>query len=142
MEENKNKSIIVPIFKKVFADIQPKKAYLNVVKFMATNIISNEELNKNIVFSIEKQKGNNYPSFVLTVYAQFNESETIDNFCEKCREVHNHFYINDAPGCSECKLMAFKRNVYPKLTTRSQYKKEKINDNIEKNERRRTGYEE
>ena len=38
--------------------------------------------------------------------------------------------------------MAFKRNVYPKLTTRSQYKKEKINDNIEKNERRRTGYEE
>jgi hypothetical protein len=99
------------ILQKNFSNQISKQAYLDACKWLAKNVYSKVELAKFVTVNVEKQeaKKKQLPTFIVTLYATYNEEEMANSYCEKCRQLHNLLYSVEKPKCDTCKMLAFRK---------------------------------
>lgn len=118
-------------FCKQFENKVSKQAYLDACKWLATNIYNNAELAKNVVISIKKLTESELPTFVVTVYAQIDESEQRTAHCKKCKMLHTIFYSMDGGNCNECKAKAYYKYLDDNITNVKNFVREILEDKEE-----------
>jgi hypothetical protein len=59
---------------------------------------------KDMFLRIDKQPNKSYK---VEIYAQGNFTKDYKKFCERCKEFHCQFYINEEYNCSRCNLKTF-----------------------------------
>lgn len=109
------------IAKRTFCGINTKDAYMQAVKWYATNIIAKDDLH-NIQVEYVKEKDNR--SVTIKLFAVLDETEVKEQHCECCKEMHRSFFINEATECSKCSIAGYQRRLERKLQVKSGYYKE------------------
>lgn len=114
------------VFRKKFTDeYSSKKAYLTACEWLAKNIVSRREKIGDFTFGIERDKNEEKPTFVLSVYVSMDEKEVNDQHCKVCKEVHKLFYVNEKDSnCNSCSMMAYRKRMHEKISVKRQYMKE------------------
>lgn len=121
---------ISKVFQKEFSDGNSKKAYLKACKWVAKNIISKIEMSNSF---IKYTKVNNNPVvFRIEVCCAMDDNEFAGGFCERCKQFHKSFYINDQYNCSTCKMQAYRKQFDQKLKIKQKYLEERLNYILEK----------
>ena len=108
-----------------------KEAYLRACKFVASNVISGSskvEADKVTwdVVRVESESG--LPTFLLTLYCKFDDTEFMKMSCEACKQFHKSFFVNQDYNCSRCNKIGYEKNIQQKLLIVSEQFK-KILDN-------------
>lgn len=98
-----------------------KDAYMKAVKWVATNVLSKDELH-NVQVEFEKDK--HFPSVVVHLSAGLNEKEIMDQHCNCCKEMHSSFFINEDMTCNRCSTIAYERRMVQKINIKVDYYKE------------------
>ena len=120
-------NVSTKFFEKRFSDFDSKDAYLKLCKWLAQNVISKEvEIGKEVTFGVFKVEGADFPTFKLELYCSLNETDLRNGFCERCKEFHKSFYINQEYNCNACKVMAYMDQVKLKLSSKRSYRKERL----------------
>lgn len=101
---------ISKLLDKEFVDTTMKSAYMKAVKWLATNVIHEDNVNRYVVYSIEKLVDKNVPTVKLTLHTRIPEEVPRERHCKICKEVHGTFYMG-ADNCETCKLKAYHRRV-------------------------------
>ena len=109
---------------KVFSAKSRKEAYLNACKWLATNIIGNEEF-ENIQYRIEKDK--NLPMVTLRLFVCIEENRLKKEHCEACREAHKLFYMNDV-NCQTCTIAGYQNRSRSILNVKCAYIRTKFKE--------------
>lgn len=123
------------ILKKEFFDKKSKDAYMQVCKYLATNIVSNKEVSENISYTITKNGYNEEKGmykYTLELYVKINESDVLNQHCNICKETHSSFFISEETNCNWCKINAFQRRIEEKMKLKQTYVKEKMKNTIER----------
>ena len=113
-------------FKKKFTADTMKIAYMNAVKWYATNVLSKDELHN---VQIEFEKGYNeqrYPTITIHLFAVLNEEELRERHCKICKETHTLFYTNSNYNCNKCEVNAYQKRTDDMLRVKTEYYKELI----------------
>jgi len=108
------------VFEKKFADNSPKEAYLNLCKWLATNVISQGDELK-FFYEVVRIKGTQLPTFKLTLHVALEEEEIYIRHCKVCKEVHQIFYMNVDFECGSCKVDAYKARLKEQIGKSSTY---------------------
>lgn len=111
-----------------------KNAYMKACKFVASNIISEKskvEASK-VTWSVQKVKveEGDLPTFQLTLYYTFDDTEFMKKTCEACKQFHKSFFINENFNCDRCNKVGYERNVIQKLMIGSEYFKKMLDDEL------------
>mgnify|MGYP000998550713 CR=1 FL=1 len=105
-----------------------KEAYLRSCKWVAKYVISKEvEIGGETFWKTEKILDADSPTVKLELYAMLDLEDSTKNFCTKCQEFHNLFYMNQQFNCNKCNYTAFKKQMYEKMTIKKNWRKEKLN---------------
>ena len=122
---------IQKFYERRFRADNAKDAYLRACKFVASNVISDAskvEASK-VTWDITRDKDEKgLPTFLLTLYYKFDDTEFMKQTCEACKQFHKSFFINEDFNCSRCNKVGYEKNVQQRLTTASEYFR-KILDN-------------
>ena len=128
-------------FKKEFIGPTMKSAYLDAVKWIATNVISNEEFS-DVSFMFEKSK--KLPSVTVHLFAVINESDIEINHCRICKESHSSFleshssfFMNDIVDCSSCKTKVYQKRLNDSLNHKKLFYKCLLKKTIAQNAAKR-----
>ena len=65
---------------------------MKAVKWVATNVLSKDELH-NVLVEYDKDKQS--PTVTVHLYAAFPEKEVKEQHCKCCEEMHHSFFINE-----------------------------------------------
>lgn len=87
---------------KSFSHPNKKEAYLKGCKYMAKFVKYTQ-----VYYTVEEQKESEFPTFVFTLYAIRDLTETKARYCTLCKEFHSSFYINEFYNCNTCSLNSF-----------------------------------
>lgn len=113
------------IYEKTFTGRTTKDAYLKACKFMSQKIIGKDKT-KHIVHKIEKTK---YCEVKLTLYAEVEESEIMDNMCSVCKQAHAATFLKeDKYQCELCKILPYKKRAAERLKRIKEYMLEGIEE--------------
>lgn len=113
-------------FKKKFVADTMKNAYMNAVKWYATNVLSKDELH-NVQVEFEKsQDEQQFPTITVHLFAVLNEEELRERHCKICKETHSLFYMNSNYSCSKCEVNAYQKRADELIRVKSEYYKELI----------------
>lgn len=113
-------------YKKSFTENTMKEAYLKAMKWYSTNVISKAEF-ANVHVQIVKEKESEFPTITLHLFAvQDGEQDVMASHCEKCREMHNSFFINKETDCNKCNALGFQRRLEQKINVKKEYYKEML----------------
>jgi hypothetical protein len=123
----------VKFYEQLFEHEDSKKAYLMACKWLAKNVISKVEVSDS-QYKITKENGTSLPTFKLELFAMLDDKEERKSFCERCREFHKLFYINQQFNCNKCNMMAFQENMKSKLMVKKAYRKDIMKRNLEDEE--------
>lgn len=119
--------MIVKIYQKTFTSTESSKsAYLEACRWVSNNVMANEDELGEVTWKIKRVKSEDLPTFKLELFAHIESEDTTKNFCHKCKEFHNLFYINDDVNCSRCNYMAFQKQINEKLLVKKHYKRERL----------------
>lgn len=122
---------IQKFYERRFRADNAKDAYLRACKFVASNVISEAskvEASK-VTWDVTRDKDEKgLPTFLLTLYYKFDDTEFMKQTCEACKQFHKSFFINEDFNCSRCNKVGYEKNVQQRLTTASEYFR-KILDN-------------
>jgi hypothetical protein len=102
-----------------------KKAYLEACKWLATEVIDKDDMSE-VLYEIEKIKDTEEPTFKVSLYTSLDNMEFKENFCNRCREIHKSFFVNENTNCDTCKMQAYLKQYEAKIAIKEQYKKELI----------------
>lgn len=120
--------VAVPFFTKVFVAETNTKAYQKACKWVAKNVMSNNESStkdlKETFWNVDKEKEGEYK---LTLFCMLDFKEKEVKFCEICKTYHKRFYYNEDRDCSRCNLKAFKKRIEENLDIKKSYRKELVN---------------
>ena len=119
-------NITEKFFETNFSHEESKKAYLAACKWIAVNIISKVEVSESVTFSIKKDSNADLPTFKIELYCSINESDLQKKFCDRCKEYHKSFFINQEYNCGTCKARAYIDGVKQKINTKKSYRKERL----------------
>ena len=126
---------IQKFYEREFRDEDPKKAYLKASKFVASNIISKGskvEVSKVTWNVVKVEAEGNLPTFRLTLYYKFDDTEFMKQSCEACKQFHKSFFINENFNCNRCNKVGYEKNIEQKLTIGTEYFKKQIDDELNK----------
>ena len=124
---------IQKFYEREFKDEDSKKAYLKACKFVASNIISNGskvEVSK-VSWDIQRveEKGD-LPTFRLSLYYKFDDTQFMEQTCNACKEFHKSFFINENYNCSRCNKVGYEKNLNQKLLIGAEYFKKLLDDEL------------
>lgn len=108
--------VCTKIAAKNFVGDSMKSAFLNANKWIGSNILANEKLSANVNWSMQKiVSDSGLPSVEVTFYVRLEESEMHKRFCERCKEFHCLFYINQQQNCNNCNMSAYRAQMAERL---------------------------
>lgn len=117
--------------KKSFTGDSMKSAYLKAVKWYSTNILSKAEF-ANVHVQFVKDEKSEFPTITIHLFAvQDGEKDVMEKHCECCREMHNHFFINEDTACNRCSALGFQNRLLQKITIKRDYYREKLRKYLE-----------
>lgn len=126
---------IQKFYERRFKAESSKDAYLKACKFVASNVISASskveatkvswDINK-----VEDESG--LPTFLLTLYYKFDDTEFMKKTCEACKQFHKSFFINEDFNCSRCNKVGYEKNVQQKLSIASEHFKKLLDIELDK----------
>lgn len=120
-------------YERDFVSKDPKQAYLKASKFVASNVISKGskvEVSK-VTWDIVRIKGD-LPTFHLTLYYKFDDSEFMKQTCNSCKEFHKSFFINENYDCNRCKKVGYEKQIEQKLMIGADYFSKILDDELNK----------
>ena len=125
---------IQKFYERSFRAENSKDAYLKACKFVASNIISKGskvEASKVTwdIIRVDTEEGD-LPTFMLSLYYKFDDTEFMKSTCEACKEFHKLFFINEDFNCSRCNKIGYERNLNQKLSIGSEYFKKMLDDEL------------
>ena len=115
-------------YSKTFNANTTKDAYLKACKWVATNILANDEISKDVVWKITKIK--DLPSVELELYGLVNDAEHVRQFCGACKQFHTLFYINQQQNCNNCNMMAYRSQAEEKGRIKKNYKRTLLGEKV------------
>lgn len=105
------------IIQKQFKAKTMKQAYLECCKWIATNILA-ENNSKNLSYSIKKNESSGIGCVDLEVYIFTDESEVFEHNCDICREFAGAFFNKENKyRCEVCKTPPYRKRLETKLET-------------------------
>ena len=123
-------------YEREFKSESSKDAYLKACKFVASNIVNKESKVEveNVTWDITKvdDNKNNLPTFCLTLYYKFDDSEFMKKTCEACKEFHKSFFINENFNCSRCNKVGYEKNIEQKLMIGSEHLSKLLDNELNK----------
>ena len=104
------------VLQKEFTASTMKKAYVDCMKWLSTNIIAVNN-SKNVLYKIEKKENRNSVGRVLlTVYVSTDENEIFEHNCSICREMAGAFYNKENKyRCEVCKTPPYRNRLIDRL---------------------------
>lgn len=112
------------IFEKDFVGSNTKNAYLKACKWVAQKIIGKVEVGETL-WSIEKVEAS-LPTFKLELHIMLDAKKTEKSFCERCKEMHKSFFINENYNCNRCNMKAFNKELDLKLKIKEGHRKNQL----------------
>lgn len=99
------------LYKKVFRGNKSKETYIKACGWLAKNIVSDEKINKNVAYTIEKDYDNNTGLYLytVTIFAKLNKDDVEKRHCGICKELNGSFLMKEEIKCDWCKLQAYFR---------------------------------
>lgn len=127
---------IEKFYERNFKAKKSKDAYLKACKFVASNIVSKGskvEVTK-VTWDITRveTKEDDLPTFRLSLYYKFDDTDLMKQSCKACKEFHKSFFINEDYNCSRCNKIGYKKNVEQKLSIASEYFKKILDNELNK----------
>ena len=122
-------------YEREFKAESSKAAYLKACKFVASNVISKGskvEVSKVTWNVVKVEAEGNLPTFRLTLYYKFDDTEFMKQSCEACKQFHKSFFINENFNCNRCNKVGYEKNIEQKLTIGTEYFKKQIDDELNK----------
>ena len=105
------------IIQKQFKAKTMKQAYLECCKWIATNILA-ENNSKNLSYSIKKNESSGIGCVELEVYIMTDETEVFEHNCDICREFAGAFFNKENKyRCEVCKTPPYRKRLETKLET-------------------------
>ena len=105
------------IIQKQFKAKTMKQAYLECCKWIATNILA-ENNSKNLSYSIKKNESSGIGCVELEVYIMADEAEVFEHNCDICREFAGAFFNKENKyRCEVCKTPPYRKRLEKKLET-------------------------
>lgn len=124
---------IQKFYEREFKDDDPKKAYLKACKFVASNIISKGskvEVSK-VTWDVARvEQEGDLPTFRLTLYYRFDDTDFMKQTCDACKEFHKSFFINENFNCNRCNKVGYEKNIEQKLMIGSEYIRKMLDDEL------------
>lgn len=114
------------VMKISFEDEDSKAAYLKACKWLASNIISKVEVGE-MLYQVVKVKDTDLPTFEVRLYISLDEGEFVKSTCDRCREFHSLFYLNQQFNCDACNMQAYRKQLETKLKIKRSHRKSQIN---------------
>lgn len=117
-------------FKKKFAADTMKNAYMNAVKWYATNVLSKDELHN---VQVEFEKGydeQQFPTVTIHLFATLDEETLRERHCKICRETNSLFYMHTNNNCNKCEANAYQRRTDDMLRVKLEYYRELISKRV------------
>lgn len=108
---------------KQFSANTRKDAYLKAVKWVATNVISKDEL-KDVIVKYEKDI--QYPTITVHLFVSVDEEYVGERHCKICNETHKAFFISEETNCSWCKVSAYRKRLEEIVNVKAGFCSEKI----------------
>lgn len=124
---------IKPFYEREFKAKKSKDAYLKACKFVASNIISASskvEVSKVTWDVVRVSNDDDLPTFRLTLYYKFDDTQFMKQTCEACKEFHKSFFINENYNCNRCNKVGYEKNVDQKLMIGSEYLRKQLDDEL------------
>jgi hypothetical protein len=124
---------IKKFYEREFKDEDSKKAYLKASKFVASNVISKGskvEVSK-VTWDIVRVEGD-LPTFRLTLYFKFDDTELMKQTCDVCKEFHKSFFINENFNCNRCNKVGYEKKIEQKLLIGTEYYRKLLDDELNK----------
>ena len=124
---------IQKFYEREFKDEDPKKAYLKACKFVASNIISKGskvEVSKVTWDVVRVEQEGDLPTFRLTLYYRFDDTDFMKQTCDACKEFHKSFFINENFNCNRCNKVGYEKNIEQKLMIGSEYIRKMLDDEL------------
>lgn len=115
-------------YSKTFSGSSMKEAYLKACKWVATNILADDEISKDVMWKITKSK--DLPTVVLDLYGTVNDAEHVKQFCSSCKQFHTLFYINQQQNCNNCNMMAYRSQAEEKGRLKKNYKRKLLSEKV------------
>lgn len=126
---------IKKFYERKFRAQDSKEAYLRACKFVATNIISEGskvEASKVVWDVIKIKEDEDLPTFQLSLYYKFDDTEFMNQTCNACKEFHKSFFINENYNCNRCNKVGYEKNVNQKLMVGAEYLRKMLDDELSK----------
>jgi hypothetical protein len=116
------------IISKTFKNKVSKTCYLEVCKWLAVNIISNDDIVKHCSYTIQKNYDNETGlyEYNIEVYAKISERDVKNHHCTICKDTHSSFFISEETNCNWCKVGAFDRRIAEEIKKKQKYIKDKM----------------
>lgn len=124
---------IKPFYEREFKAKKSKDAYLKACKFVASNIISASskvEVSKVTWDVVRVSNDDDLPTFRLTLYYKFDDTQFMKQTCDACKEFHKSFFINENYNCNRCNKVGYEKNVDQKLMICSEYLRKQLDDEL------------
>lgn len=115
-------------YKRKFNGKSHKEAYLKACKWVAINILADDEISKDVVWKITKLK--DLPSVELELFGTVHDAEHVKQFCTVCKEFHTSFYINQQQNCNGCNMMAYRSQAEEKGRLKKNYKRKLLSEKV------------
>jgi hypothetical protein len=119
--------IAVKFYQKTFTASEGEKSndvYNRLNTWLARNIIKKVEMGETF-WKVEHVKADS-PTFTLELWTMLDAEEGTKGFCERCREFHSSFFLNQQYNCDACNYIAFKKQMDQKLNIKKAWRKEKL----------------
>ena len=124
---------IKKFYEREFKAEDSKNAYLKACKFVASNIISKGskvEVSK-VTWDVVRVEGD-LPTFCLTLYYKFDDTDFMKQSCDACKEFHKSFFINENYNCNRCNKVGYEKNIEQRLLTGAEYFRKMLDDELNK----------
>jgi hypothetical protein len=118
------------ILSKIFKDKNSKNCYLQVCRWVANNIVSDDNISKFCSYTIVKKYNEQMGvyEYTLEVYAKISQAEVKNHHCQICKETHGLFFMSEETNCNWCKVAAFDRRINDEIKKKQIYIKEKMTE--------------
>lgn len=116
------------LYQKVFRGNKSKDTYLKACGWLAKNVMSNEVINSNVIYTIEKSYETESRMYVYTIilFAKLNKEDVEERHCGICKEINSSFLMQEEIKCDWCKLQAYNRRERDLMLHKKQWIKEQM----------------
>ena len=72
------------------------------------------------------------PTFRLTLYYKFDDTDFMKQTCEACKQFHKSFFINENFNCNRCNKVGYEKRIEQKLLIGAEYVRKMLEDELNK----------